>query len=234
MSAVLATLYEAIVDLAIAIQPVIPASAAKLLDAMGVPESERSYAALEDEGRYARLAASGFILAAPSPIFPAPGDAGGGLASLHHRAAKLARKGRLSMADVVISYAPENEATARQLGEALARRGYEVWRPEGGSGAGNSDAVTDRIVAREGRHRHLVERGRRLRMGPRRGQYRARHEEARPGLGRRQSAAHPVRRRAGRVHLHLARRRRAIRAGKRSGPGWPALLAPRRRARAGA
>ena len=70
MTAVLATLYEAIADLAIAIQPVIPASAAKLLDAMGVPESERSYAALEDEGRYARLAASGFTLAAPSPIFP--------------------------------------------------------------------------------------------------------------------------------------------------------------------
>jgi methionyl-tRNA synthetase len=70
MTAVLATLYEAIADLAVAIQPVIPASAAALLDAMGVPESERSYAALEDEGRYARLAASGFILAAPSPIFP--------------------------------------------------------------------------------------------------------------------------------------------------------------------
>ena len=51
------------------------------------------------------------------------------------------------MADVVISSASENEATARQLGEALARRGYEVWRPEGGSGAGNSDSVTERIVS---------------------------------------------------------------------------------------
>ncbi|HVQ08748.1 MAG TPA: methionine--tRNA ligase [Allosphingosinicella sp.] len=70
MTAVLATLYEAIIDLAIAIQPVIPGSAAKLLDAMGVPAGERDYAALGDEGRYARLAASGFLLAAPSPIFP--------------------------------------------------------------------------------------------------------------------------------------------------------------------
>ena len=51
------------------------------------------------------------------------------------------------MADVVISYAPENEATARQLGEVLAKAGYEVWRPEGGAGAANADAITDRIVS---------------------------------------------------------------------------------------
>ncbi|HEV7659126.1 MAG TPA: methionine--tRNA ligase [Allosphingosinicella sp.] len=70
MTAVLATLYEAIADLAIAIQPIIPGSAARLLDAMGVPADERDYAALDDEGRHERLAASGFILAAPSPIFP--------------------------------------------------------------------------------------------------------------------------------------------------------------------
>ncbi len=78
MTAVLATLYEAIRDLAIAIQPVIPASAARLLDAMGVPASERSYAALEDEASYARLAASGFALAAPTPIFPRLEAAGEG------------------------------------------------------------------------------------------------------------------------------------------------------------
>jgi methionyl-tRNA synthetase len=70
MSAVLATLCEAIVDLAIAIQPVIPASAAKLLDQLGVPADQRSWAALADEGRYGRLAASGFTLAAPTPVFP--------------------------------------------------------------------------------------------------------------------------------------------------------------------
>jgi methionyl-tRNA synthetase len=70
MTAVLATLYEAIRDLTIAIQPVIPDSAAALLDAMGVPPDARDYAALADEGSYARLAASGFTLAMPSPVFP--------------------------------------------------------------------------------------------------------------------------------------------------------------------
>ncbi|MDQ3139314.1 MAG: methionine--tRNA ligase [Pseudomonadota bacterium] len=70
MTAVLATLYAAIRDLAIAIAPVIPASSDKLLDMMGIPADERSYAALGDEGSYARLAKSDFRLALPSGIFP--------------------------------------------------------------------------------------------------------------------------------------------------------------------
>jgi methionyl-tRNA synthetase len=70
MKAVLATLYAAIADLAIAIQPVIPASAARLLDQMGIPLGERDLAALSDADRYRRLAASGFSLPPPSPIFP--------------------------------------------------------------------------------------------------------------------------------------------------------------------
>ncbi|MGE0178800.1 MAG: methionine--tRNA ligase, partial [Sphingomonas sp.] len=70
MRVVLATLVQAIIDLAVAISPVIPSSAGKLLDMLGVPENERNYAALKDDGRYARLAASGFRLAAPAPIFP--------------------------------------------------------------------------------------------------------------------------------------------------------------------
>ncbi len=69
MNAVLGTLCAAIVDLAIAIQPVIPAAAAKLLDQLKVPAGERDWAALADEGRYARLAASGPIQP-PEPIFP--------------------------------------------------------------------------------------------------------------------------------------------------------------------
>ena len=45
-------------------------AAARLLDAMGVPADARDYAALEDTGRYDRLAGSGFRLAPPTPIFP--------------------------------------------------------------------------------------------------------------------------------------------------------------------
>ncbi len=70
MAAVLATLFVCIRDLAIAISPVVPASAAKLLDAMGVPEAERDLPALVDYEWYERLAASGFRLAAPTPVFP--------------------------------------------------------------------------------------------------------------------------------------------------------------------
>ncbi|HEY0626819.1 MAG TPA: methionine--tRNA ligase [Allosphingosinicella sp.] len=70
MIAVLATLYVAIRDLAIAIQPVIPTSAGKLLDQMGIPAEERSFTALEDAESYSRQTASGFKLAPPAPIFP--------------------------------------------------------------------------------------------------------------------------------------------------------------------
>ena len=78
MNAVLATLYAAIRDLAIVIAPVIPGSAGRLLDAMGIPGGERDYAALEDPDSYDRLAASDFRLALPTPIFPRlemPGEA---------------------------------------------------------------------------------------------------------------------------------------------------------------
>ena len=70
MTAVLATLCAAIVDLAIAIQPVIPGAAAKLLDQMSVPADERDFTVLADGDRFARLATSGFTLAPPTPIFP--------------------------------------------------------------------------------------------------------------------------------------------------------------------
>jgi methionyl-tRNA synthetase len=70
MTAVLETLYRSIIDLTIAIQPVIPASAARLLDQMGVPADERDDDALRDPRRYERLARSGFTLALPTPIFP--------------------------------------------------------------------------------------------------------------------------------------------------------------------
>ena len=69
MIAVLATLYRAIRDLAIAIQPVIPTAATNLLDQMGIPAEERSFAALADEGSYERLAAT-FRLEMPKGVFP--------------------------------------------------------------------------------------------------------------------------------------------------------------------
>jgi methionyl-tRNA synthetase len=70
MTAVLGTLYEAIRDLSIAILPVIPDAAGKLLDQMGIPAGERSFASLVDGERHARLAGSEFRLELPKPIFP--------------------------------------------------------------------------------------------------------------------------------------------------------------------
>lgn len=69
MEAVLATLYVAIGQLAIAIRPIIPASADALLDQMGVPVDVRTYAGLTGNW-YADLVASGFTLAPPKPLFP--------------------------------------------------------------------------------------------------------------------------------------------------------------------
>ncbi|MFK4793295.1 methionine--tRNA ligase [Sphingobium sp. ZW T5_29] len=69
MEAVLATLYDAIASLAIMIQPVIPASAAALLDQMGIKSDTRGYDVIGTDW-YARLRADGFILSAPKPLFP--------------------------------------------------------------------------------------------------------------------------------------------------------------------
>jgi methionyl-tRNA synthetase len=68
MHAVLGTLVRAIRLLAIAILPVIPRSAAALLDQIGA--NARDHAALGDDGWYERLSASGFRIAPPVPIFP--------------------------------------------------------------------------------------------------------------------------------------------------------------------
>ncbi|HEY1124555.1 MAG TPA: methionine--tRNA ligase [Sphingobium sp.] len=69
MEAVLATLYVAIGRLAVAIQPVIPGSAAKLLDHMGVPAQARTYEGLSASW-YADLQSSSFTVAPPAPLFP--------------------------------------------------------------------------------------------------------------------------------------------------------------------
>jgi methionyl-tRNA synthetase len=70
MEAVLETLLRAMRSLAIAVQPVIPTSASKLLDQLGIETHGRDYAALNDQDYYARLASSGVTIAPPTPIFP--------------------------------------------------------------------------------------------------------------------------------------------------------------------
>ena len=69
MEAVLATLYICIAQLAVAIRPVIPASADRLLDAMGISPECRSFQAITSPW-YPALAGSGFRLEQPVPLFP--------------------------------------------------------------------------------------------------------------------------------------------------------------------
>ncbi|MFA9200994.1 MAG: methionine--tRNA ligase [Cypionkella sp.] len=70
MRVVLLTLFVAVRDLAIAIRPVVPSSADRLLDQIGIPAGERDYPALDDRDWYARLVASGFRLGQPVGVFP--------------------------------------------------------------------------------------------------------------------------------------------------------------------
>ena len=69
METVLATLYISIAMLAVAIQPVIPASAHKLLDAMGIAPEIRTFEAIQGHW-YSPLAESPFRLDPPTPLFP--------------------------------------------------------------------------------------------------------------------------------------------------------------------
>jgi len=69
MQTVLATLYICIAELAVAIYPVIPDSAAALLDTMGIPTENRNFSGIAEHW-YSPLAESDFRLAAPSPLFP--------------------------------------------------------------------------------------------------------------------------------------------------------------------
>jgi methionyl-tRNA synthetase len=57
---------EVIRQIAILAQPFVPASAAKMLDLLAVPEAQRDFSRL---GGQARLGA-GVMLPAPSPVFP--------------------------------------------------------------------------------------------------------------------------------------------------------------------
>ena len=70
MRAVLLTLYMAIRDLAIAIQPVIPTKAADVLDQLGIPQGDRAYADLDNAGWFDALVAGGHSIDKPTPAFP--------------------------------------------------------------------------------------------------------------------------------------------------------------------
>jgi hypothetical protein len=69
METVLATLFICIAQLAIAVQPIIPGSATKLLDQMGVPENVRNFANAGSHW-YSPLAEGGFQIAQPQGLFP--------------------------------------------------------------------------------------------------------------------------------------------------------------------
>ena len=70
MKAVLLTLVTAIRDLTIAIAPVVPGSAGRILDQLGIPVSERGFAALGDGSWYERRVATGVRIEQPVPAFP--------------------------------------------------------------------------------------------------------------------------------------------------------------------
>ncbi len=70
MKAVLLTLFMAIRDLTIAIAPVVPASANKVLDQLGIPANHRGFASLTDADWYMARVATGEKLGPPSPAFP--------------------------------------------------------------------------------------------------------------------------------------------------------------------
>jgi methionyl-tRNA synthetase len=66
METILYVAAEVLRQIAILVQPVMPASAAKLLDQLGVPEDARDFARLGKKGRLP----SGSVLPSPAPVFP--------------------------------------------------------------------------------------------------------------------------------------------------------------------
>ena len=70
MEAVLMTLFRCVRDLAIAVRCVVPTSADRLLDQMGIAASARDFAALEDDDWFGTLVQGGFRLEKPEGVFP--------------------------------------------------------------------------------------------------------------------------------------------------------------------
>ena len=70
MKTVLLTLFKQIRSLAIAVRPVVPTAADALLDQMGIPVTERDYAALGNGAWFDALVGSSFAIDKPSGVFP--------------------------------------------------------------------------------------------------------------------------------------------------------------------
>ncbi|WP_438725768.1 methionine--tRNA ligase [Parasphingorhabdus sp. DH2-15] len=70
MHVVLVTVYRCLRYLALAISPVVPASATHLLEQLGVATDQRNFAAFDDENWYANIAQSDYLVAKPVAIFP--------------------------------------------------------------------------------------------------------------------------------------------------------------------
>ncbi|MFZ5742880.1 MAG: methionine--tRNA ligase [Pseudomonadota bacterium] len=70
MRVVLMTLFSAVRNLAIAIRPVVPASADRLLDQMGIAAEARDYTALGTADWLSELVGAGFVLEQPVGVFP--------------------------------------------------------------------------------------------------------------------------------------------------------------------
>ena len=70
MEAVLMTLFRCVRDLAIAVRCVVPDSADRLLDQMGIKAGERDFAALNDADWFSALQSSGFTVPKPEGVFP--------------------------------------------------------------------------------------------------------------------------------------------------------------------
>ena len=70
MAAVLMTLFRCVRDLAIAIRPIVPDSADRLLDQLGIPSGARDFAALSDSNWFHDLVASSFTVGQPTGVFP--------------------------------------------------------------------------------------------------------------------------------------------------------------------
>jgi methionyl-tRNA synthetase len=70
MAVVLTVLFMMVRHLAIAIQPIVPDAASRLLDQMGIPENERNFNNILDADWLVRLIQSGYIVQQPVGIFP--------------------------------------------------------------------------------------------------------------------------------------------------------------------